>query len=106
MIEVHRKLAAADLTVVVDYTGVGRPIVHQLVEARLRPIAVTITGGNQVTQERDGSYHVPKRDLVGAAQVLLQAERLKISAGLELAGVLVDELLNFRVRSSDARPDS
>src|SRR5215475_9119494 len=49
---------------VVDYTGVGRPLVDMLKQARLAPVAVSIYGGDRVSQEgRD--YRVPKRDLVG-----------------------------------------
>lgn len=87
-------VGAAEL--VVDQTGVGAAVVDMLREAGLRPIAVTITGGNQVI--RDGlTFSVPKRDLVAAVQVGLQRERLKIAAGLPLAGVLTSELLNFKV---------
>ena len=39
-----------------------------------------------------------KRYLVSTMQVLLQAERLKVAEGLPDAAVLVQELLNFRVK--------
>ena len=45
-----------------------------------------------------GGYRVPKRDLVSAAQVLLQSGRLKIASGLPEAETLKRELLNFRVK--------
>jgi hypothetical protein len=41
---------------------------------------------------------VPKRDLVGIAQVLLQTERIQFAAGLPLTPLLVHELLEFRVK--------
>lgn len=41
---------------------------------------------------------VPKRDLVSAALVLMQNERLKIAEALELRETLVRELLAFRVK--------
>lgn len=81
---------------VVDYTGVGRPVVDSLEAAGLKPIPVTITGGDRAHQ--DHGWRVPKRDLVGALQVLLQSERLKIAGGLEFASTLTNELLNFRVK--------
>ena len=88
-------------TLVVDGTGCGRPVIDMLVHENLYPIAVTITGGDQVHQ--DGrSYRTPKRDLVGALQVLLQTERLKIAEQLPLAPTLVQELLAFRVRIDPA----
>ena len=60
---------------------------------------MTIHGGD--TQSEDpasGSYRVPKRDLVGGLQVLLQSGRLKIARYLEHAETLKSELLNFRVK--------
>jgi len=82
---------------VVDATGVGAPVVDLFRKAGLRPVAITITGGNTVTAG-GGGYHVPKRDLVSTLQVLFQTGRLKVAGGLKLAPVLVDELLNFKVK--------
>lgn len=88
---------------VVDATGVGRPVVDLLRQADLGCVLtpVVITGGSVVT--RDGSwYFVPKKDLVASAQVALQSRRLRIAEGLDQARVLVEELLNYRVRVSVA----
>lgn len=82
----------------VDATGVGRPVVDALRVAGLAPVAITITGGDTVTTESRTAYRVPKRDLVGGLQVLLQAGRLKIARALPFASALVDELLRFRVK--------
>jgi hypothetical protein len=82
--------------IVVDQTGVGRPVVDML-RSHLRVAAVTITGGDKAS--RDGMDHrVPKRDLVSTVQVLLQSKRLAIASGLRHAQTLVDELLAFKVR--------
>jgi hypothetical protein len=82
---------------VVDYTGCGRAVVDLFRRAGLRPIAVTIHGGDAVT--RDGeSYRVPKRDLVGAVTTLMQSGRLRFAAKHELTPVLREELQNFKVR--------
>jgi hypothetical protein len=62
---------------------------------------VTIHGGDTVVE--DGRcYRVPKRDLIGAAQVLLQNQRLKIASTLVEATTLVKELLNFKVKIDPA----
>ncbi|MBF0108024.1 MAG: hypothetical protein HQL76_02455 [Magnetococcales bacterium] len=85
-------------TLVVDGTGAGRPVVDMFRDARLPAelIAVTITGGDSVSEEgRD--FRVPKRDLVSALQVLLQSGRLKVAGGMPEADTLVQELLNFKV---------
>ncbi len=90
---------------VADATGVGKPVIDMLRAAELSPVAVTITGGDTVS--RDGrDYRVPKRDLVSAVQVLLQADRLKIAKGLPEAQTLTSELLAFKVSISLKGHDS
>jgi len=82
---------------VVDQTGVGRSVIDDLRAAGLPMTGVTIHGGDAVSQDAD-DWRVPKRDLVGVAQVLLQNRRLKIAADLDLAPVLTAELGNFRAK--------
>jgi hypothetical protein len=117
-------LAGGDLTLALDMTGVGRPVVDLFravmrkptagwpgmpadtrpgLAARLMPIQ--ITGGNEVTRDGD-IWNVPKRDLAGAVQVALQSRRLKVAAGLPDTQVLMAELQNFRVKISLAGHDS
>jgi hypothetical protein len=106
--ELHDRLKAETKKaplLVVDQTGVGRPVVDMLRAAELKPVAVTITGGDAVS--RDGrDYRVPKRDLVSVVQVLLQAERLKIASSLKEAATLTAELLAFKVSISLKGHDS
>ncbi len=83
---------------VIDATGVG-PAVTDIFTSRGRLfVAVKIHGGDVEHQAPDGTYRVPKRNLVSSLQVLLQSGRLKIASSLELAEVLKAELLNFRVK--------
>jgi len=82
----------------VDATGVGAAVVDMLRRSGLTFDAVTITGGDTEIQSGYDSYRVPKRDLVGNLQVLLQSGRLKIARSLEHAETLRAELLNFRVK--------
>jgi hypothetical protein len=85
----------ADAALVVDATGVGRPVVDLFEAARVYPVAVTITAGEAMVQ--DGyRYRVPKRDLVTSIEVLLQERRLKIGRDIPDSGAIVDELLSFR----------
>jgi hypothetical protein len=86
----------------VDYTGVGRPVLDLLRRARIPASlrAVTITGGNKATL--DGGWHVPKRELVGTLQVLLQSRRLKVAPSLPAAQTLVQELTTFQVKITPA----
>ena len=92
---------------VVDATGVGAAIVDLLREARLRPVGVIITGGNEaIRDEEDNTWKTPKRDLVGVLQVLFQTGRLKIAEGLPEARLLVDEFLNLQVKITEAGRDT
>jgi hypothetical protein len=73
------------------------------INAELRP--VMITGGSKVTIE-DGTYRIPKRDLVAVVQVALQNRTLKIASQLPEAETLTRELANFKAKISDAGNDS
>lgn len=81
---------------VADATAVGPSVIDLLRQAGLRPVAVTITGGDTATDE-DSNYRVPKRNLATLIQVLLQSQRLNIAEGLALGPILAEELPNFQV---------
>lgn len=90
---------------VVDQTGVGRPVVDMLRAKSLNPYAVSIHGGDATT--RDGyNYRVPKRELVSILQVLLQSKRLQVAKSLPDAQTLVEEMLAFKVTISQTGHDS
>lgn len=99
-------LKQATTHLVVDQTGVGRPIVDMLrAEGHRNLLAVTIHGGDQTLH--DGSeYRVPKRELVAVVQVLLQTDRLGIAASLPEAQTLTREMLAFKVEISKAGHDT
>ena len=84
-------------TLIVDRTGVGRPVYDALQEAGLHPIGVTVHGGDKATHEGN-EYSVPKRDLIGAAQMALGSKRLKIAAKLTHAATLEKEVLAYRYK--------
>ena len=91
------------VTLVLDYTGVGRPVLDMFLDAQhagkipdsVDIIAVTITGGQHVTWDEYG-VHVPKRELVGTTQRLFQDQRLKVANGLPMAPALLEELKGFK----------
>lgn len=84
---------------VVDATGVGRPIVEMLEERGLRPESIWITGGDSVTKDRKGrEYRVPKRELASTVQALLQSGRLEFAAELPFREKLTEELQKFRAK--------
>jgi hypothetical protein len=83
----------------VDQTGVGIAVVEMVrkagMPARLYPIS--ITSGSAVTPGDDSSLHVPKKELVGVMQMLLQSRRLVFSP-LPERDLLVRELDHFKVK--------
>ncbi len=87
-----------DIHILVDHTGVGIAVVEEIRKA-VSCIGVTITGGDAIT--RDGNdYRVPKRELVGSTQVLLEQRRLRIAKALPLTPVITQELENFKAKRS------
>lgn len=93
------------LAMIVDYTGVGRPVLDMFWEAQangLIPeavdiIACTITGGSRATYD-DAGVHVPKKDLAGTVQAVMQEERLRIARAHPKASLMTEELKGFRVK--------
>lgn len=90
---------------VIDATGVGRPVLDLFRAARLDPLAITITGGDRASGNWRNS-RVPKRDLMKALLLVLQTGSLKVAAELEHAPTLARELADLRVKISAAGRDS
>ncbi len=91
---------------IVDATGVGAPVVDELREAGLEPIAVKIHGGDNVSRDEEGAWKVPKRVLASTVQVLLQSDRLGFADALPDVSVLVHELTTFKATISPAGHDT
>lgn len=86
-------------TVVVDGTGVGRAVLDLLRESEMdcELVAVQITGGGRARPSH-GMWNVPKRDLIGVLQVLLEKGRLVFAEELPRMRALVEELMAMEVR--------
>lgn len=95
----EREHDSAPTHLVVDATGVGKPILDSFREAGARPEGIIITGGDATTKG-DGVTRVPKRELATTLQVAIQGGRLKIAAELPLAETLRKEFLGFKVKIS------
>jgi hypothetical protein len=91
----RHRVSKARVELLVDKTGVGAAVTDLLKARGLRFTPVTIHGGHRVTRE-GGAYNVPKGDLVAALEVPFHTGALKVAGGLELWGVLREELQNFR----------
>ncbi len=100
--EVTRDLAAAaPCQLVVDGTGVGRPVVDMLrrAETGCRMLPVLVTGGERERWEA-GYWRVPKRDLMVGLQVLFQKGELRIARGLPMGGALMAEMTAMQVKQT------
>lgn len=85
---------------IVDGTGVGKPVIDMMRRLGLKPVAVAITGGREENSGGDFNHSVPKRNLVSSLVVAFQEGRLKLSAGIPAIKELEHELLNFKARVS------
>jgi len=91
----------AGTELVIDLTGVGRPVFDMFVYSGISPLGVLITAG--ASETRDGPIcGVPKLTLVSRLQALLHEGRLKILRELAEAETLVRELQDFRVEFTAA----
>jgi hypothetical protein len=86
-----------------DYTGVGQAVLDLVRDGLRRGVdctfsPVVLTAGGTVTIGPVGGYAVPKTDLVGTLQVLLQTRRLQIATSLPDVATLVRELAAYRAK--------
>lgn len=87
-------------TLVLDATGVGLPIADMFDVLSAWPIKVILTGGYTVSRPARNVFHAPKRFVIGALQVVIQARRLRVAADLPDAETLVKEALNYEFKLS------
>ena len=86
----------AGTELVIDLTGVGKPVFEMFQFSGISPFGVMITAGTAET--RDGMVSsVPKLTLISRLQALLHQARLKILRELAEAETLARELQDFRV---------
>lgn len=88
---------------IVDHTGVGRMVLKLFPEALANQVTctfcpVTIIASNVTTATPDNPFAVPKQELVGTLQVLLQTRRLQVAEELPEAAELVRELEAYRLK--------
>jgi hypothetical protein len=86
---------------VIDETGVGRPVGDMFDVAGLRPHRITITGGLEAINH-GVSQHVPKALLIQNLEARAHSGELRIAAAANDAAALRDELKDFRRKISEA----
>ena len=93
---------------IVDQTAVGRAVFESVRDANTgaHVCGLTVTAGHGVEVDGWGGWLVPKKDLVGVLQVLLQEKRLKVSRDLAHARTLTAELHQFQLKAVPLKPDA
>lgn len=86
---------------VIDETGVGRPVGDMFDAAGLRPSRVTITAGLEATCHGP-SLHVPKALLISNLEARSHSGELRIAAAANDAGALKEEMKDFKRKISEA----
>ncbi len=101
-----------EAAIVFDGTGIGRAVGEILFDAHRRgelgnrrPWPVIVTGEREA-QFSHGRGHVPKVDLVGLMQALMQTRRLRLAPGLALGDEFLKQLVAFRVKVTASGQES
>ena len=87
---------------IVDATGVGRPVVDEMRRAGLTLASCTITGGSQWSHDGKDNVRVAKGLLAAGIAVALDTRRLTVSADGPHRDTLRSELSAFRVKVTSA----
>jgi hypothetical protein len=92
------------IKLVVDYTGVGRPVLDMLRKAKVGTsiTPLFVTSGKKSSSDDRGGWLVPRQELAATLQVLLQSRRLRVAPALHAAAILARELAAFQVKVSAA----
>jgi hypothetical protein len=89
-----------DAKLVIDETGVGRPVGDIFNSAGLYPTRVAIGSGLEETQRSGNSYTVPKSILISGLEAKMHVEEFKIAESISAA--LIDELADFQRKISES----
>ena len=90
--------------IIVDATGVGRPVVDMFLSYGVQVISATITGGSSSSWKTKNEVTIPKKEIVSCLQIVLQNKVIKIASGLDCIEDIKREFLNFKASiSSNAR---
>lgn len=104
--EVKRLLARPPLAdgceLVIDETGVGRPVGDLFDVAGCAPTRVSITAGNAVSRAGNRRWHVPKGILISMLDARLHTGELRFAADLAASSAMAEELKDFRRKVSAA----
>ena len=92
----NRKLL--DYVLVVDHTGVGRPVIDLFRDHNINSVGLTITGGHKSRWVTGRDVTAPKLELISRLQMAIQCNTLEIAKGMKCLDILIKELINFTLR--------
>ncbi len=100
--EIYQKLKAAQrrVSVRIDATGVGTPVVDLMRAADVPATAVYLTGGEKEFVDGD-ELRLPKTLMVSRLQVLLQSRRIHLPDTPD-AKALISELLEYEIKVTES----
>lgn len=96
-------VAVPKITIIVDATGVGAPVVdllrQRLYRSSIKLTEATFTHGDKVNgRTGQAKMTVGKAYLVSRMQALFQTARIRLPKGHTEASALTDELLNYEIK--------
>jgi len=104
--EIAKSEAGGGADVALDITGTGRAPVELFKGAGINPQLITITGAATTEEETEpNDWRIPKIELIGNLQVLLESERLQMARDLDLVSDLTDELNKFSMKPPRINPN-
>jgi hypothetical protein len=94
------------ITLIVDASGVGAPIAEMLQKSQLpcNFIRMIITSGDAASYNK-GTYHVPRRTLLGHLRIALEKDLIRVPKGIDGADQLKAELTNLAIGRQTAHDD-
>jgi hypothetical protein len=98
------RIVTPSVTIYIDATGVGQPVVDEISSRGLSPIAVYFTHGDKRTEEGWSGVKLGKAWLVSRLQTLLQGGRIHLPNTQETQR-LAQELLDYEIRVSEDAND-
>ena len=101
--EILQRPKLQDPFLMIDQTGVGGAVIEMLLDGLRNQVTcgylcVTIAAGHEKGTLQGNDLVLPRKELVGVLQVLLQSRRLQIPRTLPHASLLVQELERFKAK--------
>ncbi len=98
------KRVSRESIILLDISSVGTAPLRAFQTRGMYPAAIDLTNAGAEGFSND-AQHVPLRDVLGAAQVVLETARLKVAGALDLATTLVADLQAFDPKPIARNPD-